>query len=208
VRFTFLRGFKGEKAVIMEKRYRVGSELPDFNFLTPWEGEKNFYSVSGGKKKALYFLRYYGCSLTQLEFRRIASACAAFGEKGAQVYVAVQSAAETMRAGVKREDVPFEIICDPEGSLYRLLDIGYLHYGFFMRGIPANLPPRQKKYEEEVARQVAEARALGISHGLYEGCEQQLPAVFVADEKQKLTFVHYSEDLVDIPDAGQLLSYI
>jgi peroxiredoxin len=191
----------------MKKRCQVGSVIENFDYETPWDGEKNFYAVSGGRKKILFFLRYYGCDLTQLEFRRIAADCGKYRGKGADIYAATQSSPEILRSRLKKEEIPFEIFCDPDGSLYRLFDIGYLHVGFFMRGLKGT-PPKPPRYDERLEARLAEARALGITHGLYEGCEQQLPAVFVADEDQKLLLAHYSEDLVDIPDADTLLSYL
>jgi peroxiredoxin len=196
------------------KRYEAGSVIPDFDFIAPWGGEKKFYAgdneknEKNGTKKVLFFLRYYGCRTTQLELRDIAADCDKFHERGAQVYVVLQSAAETIRAQLREEDIAFEIICDPEGSLYRLFDIGYLHLGHFLRGIPSGTPPRPKKFEEKLEKRLALATELGITHGVYEGNEQQLPAVFVVDENRKAIFVHYSQDIVDIPEADDLLKYL
>jgi peroxiredoxin len=176
--------------------------------MTPWKGEKNFYAASGGRKKVLFFLRYYGCRTTQVEFRDLVADCGKFREKGAQVYAALQSAPETLRAQLKEEDIAFEIICDPEGAIYRLLDIGYMHLGHFLRGLPSGTPPRPKKFEEKLEQRLAQAAELGIAHGAYEGCEQQLPAVFVVDENQTMLYVHYAEDIVDIPETADLLRYL
>ncbi|MDR2178723.1 MAG: redoxin domain-containing protein [Synergistaceae bacterium] len=192
----------------MGKRYQAGSVVPDFDFVTPWDGEKNFYAVGAGKKKVLFFLRYYGCRTTQLEFRDIVAEQGKFYEKNAQVYVVLQSAAETLRSQTKKENVGFEIVCDPEGTLYRLFDIGYLHLGYFLRGIPSGTPPRPKKFEEKLEKRLAQAAELGIVHGAYEGSEQQLPAVFIVGEDQKMIFVHYAEDIIDIPEADDLLKYL
>ncbi|MDR3231914.1 MAG: redoxin domain-containing protein [Synergistaceae bacterium] len=187
----------------MDKRYQKGSVVADFDFTTPWGGEKKFYAVSEGKKKVLFFLRYYGCRTTQLEFRDLVGDCGKFFERGAQVYAALQSSVETLRSQVREEEVAFEVICDPEGTLYRLFDIGYTHLGYFINGLPGDRT-RSKKLEERLAR----ASSLGIAHGMYEGCEQQLPAVFVIDENQKILLAHYSEDIADIPEADELLKYL
>jgi peroxiredoxin len=175
--------------------------------MTPWSGEKNFYA-GDGKKKVLFFLRYYGCRTTQLEFRDLVADQGKFYEKGAELYVVLQSAAETLRSQIEKRDVAFEIICDPEGTLYRLFDIGYMHLGHFLRGIPSGTPPRPKKFEEKLEKRLARAAELGIAHGVYEGNEQQLPAVFVVDGNQKILFAHYSEDIVDIPETDDLLKYL
>jgi peroxiredoxin len=193
---------------VAAKRYWTGSVAPDFDFVTPWNGEKNFYAVGDGKKKVLFFLRYYGCRITQLEFRDIVADQGKFYEKDAQIYVALQSSAETIRAQVEKKDIGFEIICDPAGSLYRLFDIGYTYLGYFLHGIPSGTPPRPQKFEEILEKKLARVAELGIVHGAYEGSEQQLPAVFIVDKDGKMLFVHYAEDIVDLPGVEDLLKYL
>ncbi|MDR1732077.1 MAG: redoxin domain-containing protein [Synergistaceae bacterium] len=188
----------------MGKRYHSGSVVDDFSFTTPWGGEKQFSSAGAGKKKVLYFLRYYGCNLTKLAFREIAGDFARFAEKGVQVWVAIQSSTETVRSEIKEGEFPFEIICDPEGTLYRLFDIGYLHIGFFIKGL-AGTPPRDPTLEKQFRDKMEKANALGITHGIYEGCEQQLPAVFVIDENRTILLAHYARDLSDLPETEELL---
>jgi len=190
----------------MAKKYQTGSLIADFNFTTPWEGDKSFYSVSAGKRKVLFFLRYHGCRTTQLKLRELTANCEKFFDRGAQLYVAIQSSAETVRTHLKEEDVDFEILCDPDGTLYRLFDIGYIHIGYFLQGLPDGVPPRPQKFQSKLEKMRAEATALGITHGLYEGCEQQLPAVFVLDKNHKALFVHYAEDIVDFPTIDELLT--
>ena len=101
----------------MAKKYKVGSVIEDFSFTTPWDGEKSFYSASSGKRKVLFFLRYYGCRTTQLKLRELLAECGRFFDLGAQLYVAMQSPVETVRANMEEENVDFEIICDPDGTL-------------------------------------------------------------------------------------------
>ncbi|GHS85382.1 hypothetical protein AGMMS49957_01360 [Synergistales bacterium] len=186
----------------MPKRYQIGSKAPDFDFSTPWGEKKNFYADGGGRKKALFFLRYYGCRVTQLEFRDIAAESAKFSSRGAKLYVVLQSSPETIQGALKQDDIDFELICDPEGELYRLFDIGYAPLGYFIKSLPGDY-----KRSERFEKRIAEASELGITHGLYEGNEQQLPAVFVIDENQKILLAHYSADITDLPDVDETLKY-
>ncbi|GHS97475.1 hypothetical protein AGMMS50276_17600 [Synergistales bacterium] len=187
----------------MSKRYQTGSESPDFDFVTPWGEKKSFYASGGGQKKALFFLRYYGCRVTQLEFREIVAEAEKFAEKGARLYVVLQSSPEILSGALKREDIKFELISDPDGTLYRLFDIGYAPLGYFIKGLSGYL-----KRSERFEKRIEEASALGITHGLYEGNEQQLPAVFVIDERQNMTYVHYSADIADVPSVDETLKYL
>jgi peroxiredoxin len=197
----------------MIKKYQKGSIIPDFSYMTPWKGEKNFFSASAGKKQktVLFFLRYYGCTVTKFQFHEITANCGNFFDAGAQLYVAMQSHVETVRSNFKEEDFAFEIICDPEGVLYRLFDIGYCHYGYVNLKLPTFPPgvtPPSQEYKDKLLRIADEANALGFWHGLYEGDEQQLPAIFILDENHKALFAHYAKDVVDLPLFDELLGYL
>ena len=122
----------------------------------------------------------------------------------------MQSSVEMVCSKFKAENVNFEIICDPDGVLYRLFDIGYTHLSYVMNAgtlAPGVIPPSQE-YKAKLQNMVDEARALGFTHDLYEGCEQQLHAIFVLDENHKALFVHYAEDVVDFPSIDELLGYL
>ena len=195
----------------MTKKYQTGSTIADFSFMTPWKGEKTLYSTGSGKKKVLFFLRYYGCTVTQFKLRELTANRGKFFDAGAQLYVAMQSSVETVRSKIKEEDVDFEILCDSEGILYRLFDIGYAHLGYFTRGLtafPPGVTPPSQKYWDKLQSMIDEASALGITHDLYEGDEQQLHAIFVLDEDHRALFVHYAEDVVDFPPIDELLGYL
>jgi Peroxiredoxin len=165
--------------------------MPDFSFVTPWKGNRDFYEETAGKKTVVFFLRYYGCSTCQLEIHNIIKDYPRFAAKGAKVFVVLQSDPETLRSETEEKQIPFEIICDPEQALYKMLNIGAYD----------SPPPRSEKLE----RKIKEARALGITHGKYEGNEQQLPATFIIDGQHQIVFAHYGKESVDIPEHEDLL---
>ena len=195
----------------MAKKYQTGSTITDFSFMTPWDGEKTFYSAGSGRKKVLFFLRYYGCTVTQLKLHELNAYRGKFYDAGAQLYVAMQSSVETVRSKIKKEDVDYEILCDPDGTLYRLFDIGYSHLGYFTKGMttfPPGVTPPTQKYWDKLQGMIDEASAIGITHDLYEGDEQQLHAIFVLDENNRALFAYYAEDVADFPSFDELLGYL
>lgn len=175
----------------MGKQYQVGDKIPDFNFATPWKSKCNFYEETAGKKKVVFFLRYYGCSTCQLEIHNLIQAYPQFEAKGAKVYVVLQSEPEILRSQTEEKEIPFDIICDPEQSLYKMMNIG-------------SYDPQQP-HSEKLTRKIREARALGINHGKFEGNEQQLPATFIVDGQHKIILAHYGTESVDIPETEDIL---
>lgn len=39
----------------MQENLAIGMKTPDFNFMTPWKNENNFYDCMEGKKNFLIF---------------------------------------------------------------------------------------------------------------------------------------------------------
>mgnify|MGYP000175990825 CR=1 FL=1 len=106
-------------------KIEAGCKLADFSFNTPFESDvKLSEKAKGAKKTILLFLRYYGCTLCQLDIREYANAYDRIKAKDAQLLVVLQSPASTINAQMKKEDLPFDIICDPDMGLYKEFELG------------------------------------------------------------------------------------
>lgn len=92
---------------------------------------------------------------------------------------------------MKEEDLPFDIICDPDQELYRLFEVK-----------PAG--SKEELVDEKSREKILAAKAAGFSHGKYEGEELRLPAVFITDRQRKLVYVHYGRSVGDIPQPEEL----
>ena len=75
-------------------KLKIGDVLPDFTFDTPFEKGKSLYAAAEGKPVFLLFLRYYGCTVCQLDIRELKNDYARFTQKGAKVLVVLQSKPE------------------------------------------------------------------------------------------------------------------
>ncbi|WP_186429520.1 peroxiredoxin-like family protein [Clostridium sp. BSD9I1] len=179
----------------MSEKLSIGMKAPDFNFMTAWNLENNFYDSTSGKRNILFFLRYYGCTVCQLQILKFIKNYERFKEKDTQLFVVLQSEPETIREQDSKGDIPFAIICDPSQELYKLYNTSaaknMLGLGSF-----------------NLFKKVEEAKKLGLTHGKYEGNELQLPATFVIDEEGIIKFVHYGQDAGDVPDIDELLKLI
>lgn len=170
--------------------------MPDFTFDTPFESGCTLREVvQRASKTALLFLRYYGCTLCQLDIRRLANHYEEICAGGGQVLVVLQSEPETISSQIRKEDLPFDIICDPQQNLYRELEIEAAKSMASMADVKAMM-------------KLAKATASGIKHGKYEGNEQQLPAAFVMDRELQLSYVRYAKTLSDMPEIKELISLL
>lgn len=174
-------------------RLKPGDTLPDFSFCTPYEDGcriRQLVREQGEGNTAVVFLRYYGCTLCQYDIHLYTEHYKEITAEGGNFCVVLQSQPKNVRSQIGEKGLPFPIICDPEGALYREFEI-----------LPA------KDMEElaggNAAAKIMEARKF-FTHKEYEGEELQLPAVFVADRDMKLVYVKYGENAGDVPKPEEL----
>jgi len=175
-------------------RVNTGDMGIDFTFNTPWETERHFFAETEGKHSIVFFLRYYGCTACLFEIHSLLQRHSAFKAAGIDVYVVLQSEAETIQGEVQQEEIPFTFIVDPRQQLYALHAVG-------------SRDPSVARTPEHLAK-MEKVRALGFGHGKYEGNEYQLPAVFIYGPDHKLLLAHYGKEVSDIPDYDVLMQIV
>ena len=173
-------------------KVKAGDRAVNFTFDTLDSPEQDFFKATEGKTALLFLLRYYGCTGCQLEIRKIFEDAPKFKEAGAEVYVALQSEAETIKAELAGRDIPFTIIVDPRQKLYATYAVG-------------SRDPSVERTEAHKAK-IAQAKALGLTHGKYEGNEYQLPAVFIFSPDHKVSYAYYGQESSDVPEHSELLA--
>lgn len=172
----------------------VGAQIPDFHFDTPFEKDLDYAQVtSQTNRTALVFLRYYGCTLCQLDIHDFAESYSKIKDAGAQLLIVLQSEAEGIAEQLKTPDaLPFRIICDPTKSLYEEFEIAPAKSKLGMTGL-------------HTMAKIERAKKGGYVHGKYEGDELQLPAAFITDEKGTVIYAHYAKSVDDVPDTDELI---
>lgn len=175
----------------------TGEVMPDLTYNTPFRTGVRLSETAGQVegKTAVIFLRYYGCTLCQYDIHCYAKAYEGIRGTGGQILVVLQSDPVKMAEQLSPEDLPFEIICDPEKKFYEELEI-----------VPA--ASMAKMAGVKTAVKVAKATAAGFKHGEYEGEELQLPATFVMDKGLKLSHVHYGKTADDVPTPEELIELL
>ncbi|OON86986.1 peroxiredoxin [Oribacterium sp. C9] len=178
-------------------KLNVGDTMPDFQFQTPFSTDRQWYSEleKNDGKTAIIFLRYYGCTLCQLDIRTYAKEFSDITEGGGRFYVVLQSDPQKIAKDMEEKQLPFEIICDPEMKLYREFEIPCAE-------------SMKAMADAKTMLKVGKATMAGLKHGDYEGEELQLPATFVMDSEGKISYSHYGKSAGDVPAPKELKELI
>ena len=169
-----------------------GMKIENIIYDTPFRPAQSLSDKVSGHKTMLLFLRYYGCTLCQYDMAVLKEEYAKIHGVNGQVKVVLQSDPALLADELGSPDVyPFEIICDPDKTLYDLFEIAPAETMAQLGG-------------GKVMEKVAKAKKLGFSHGRYEGIEEQLPAAFVIDDTLTVTYAHYGENGADIPSVDEM----
>jgi len=117
-----------------------------------------------------------------------------FEAKDAPVFVVLQSQPSTLTAAANKQDWPFTIVCDPDGSVFQL-------YGVEAGGLLKYLHP---------AGLIAAIKATvkGFKHGKFEGKETQLPASLVVSPDKIIDFAYYGQNVSDVLSPRELAKNI
>ncbi len=171
----------------------INQKFPSFVRPTPFEKALSLECVLTRVpgRTALVFLRYYGCPICQLDLQEYAESYEKISATGGQLLVVLQSDPEKLAEQITPETFPFDIICDPEMTLYQQLSIEPAASVLKMMSLSA-------------VKKVIRSTKRGFKHGAYEGNEQQLPAAFILDQDRTVIFAHYGRDAADVHPAEKL----
>jgi peroxiredoxin len=170
----------------MTLRIIAGTPAPDFTFDTPDERDHAFHRSIEGSVAILFFLRYLGCPICQYKIAEIRRDAVKFTDKGAKIFVVLQSDPAIVEQAVGDEPTPFTIICDPEQAIFKLYGVepgNILHY----------IAP-------SVILKSFRASRSGIKRGLKEGNEMQRPAVFIIDRHKMVAWAYHGRNIGDLPE--------
>lgn len=169
---------------------KVGDKAPNFQFDTPWASSQDFYKTIKRQNAILVFLRYHGCPICQMEMANLKRDIELFKQKKTRVFVFLQSSTATLIPLLKKDDWPFDIVCDPKGIIFQL-------YAVEPGGIMKYLHP---------AGLIAAIKAIGqgFGHKKFEGKETQLPAAFIIKSNKTIKYAYYGKNISDVPKPSTL----
>ncbi len=174
-----------------------GMVLEDFTFNTPFEKNKTLYQLISKveEKTVILFLRYYGCTLCQMDIHNFIKEYNKIKATGSQLVIVLQSSPESINTTATSSDFPFEIICDSDAILYTKYDIN-------------SATSKMSMVDGKTIVKVLKATFGGFKHGAYEGDEQQLPATFIVNKNAKVLYSQYGTSAGDIPTVNQLINLL
>ncbi len=178
----------------------AGMKMPDFTYDTPFASGLSFAEECGGRPTVLLFHRYYGCSVCNAAMERLAADYDAVTAAAGQVKVVVQSAPERVREAMGGEKrFPFDVVCDPERTLYERFSVFPADTMFDLAGddLQALLPMAAGMFFGS-----------GREDAPHEGLQDQLPAWFAVDGDGVVRRAHYGESVFDVPDAAAMAEAI
>lgn len=183
--------------VVEGKVLEINSKIDDIKFNTPFESDKllseTVKNVEG--KTAVIFLRYFGCTLCQMDIHNYIKDYDKIKAENGQILIVFQSKPELIADKIKKEDVPFDIICDPDETLYKKYCV-------------EAAKTRMGMADKKTLSKVVKATLAGYKHGEYEGNEQQLPATFVIDKELNVTHSHYGKSAGDTYNIDELVEFV
>jgi peroxiredoxin len=174
----------------------AGGKAPGFTFDSPWKKSLKFYDFLGKGKTALIFLRYMGCPICQMKIAEIKRDWDEFRKRKLGVLVVLQSEAENVISvkgsgeKLKEKDIPFTVVLDPKEEIFDL-------YGVSPGSIFRYITPGTIK-------KAMRSKKLGFRHGVSEGKELQLPALFIVDDKKIVRYAYYGKNVSDVPENGEI----
>lgn len=177
-------------------RININDTLPDFQITTSLHDDVKLSDLVK-QKTVFWIIRYIGCTVCRYDVHLLANNYQKIKDKGYDLFVVMQSDKAHIISELKDANIPFEIICDNKQEIYKTLEIN-----------PAASKEDMVKNKEKLAAKVANAKALGFKHGYYEGDELQLPALLITDKDLKVTYVHYGNDITDMPSVDELIEKI
>lgn len=173
---------------------KTGTKMPEFRFDTAYEQDLSFYDQLD-RPVFLWFIRYLGCPVCQVDIQELTQAYSRFEAKGVKVIMALQSDPKIIQGSFPKGALPFTLICDPEKKLYEQFEIKPAKNMIKMASLGL------------IAKGL-QAKKMGISHGVSEGDELQLPALFLIRPDGEVAFAKYAKNITDLPSIDEMLQMI
>lgn len=168
-----------------------GGRLPRFRFDTPYAPQQRIAALYEQAPLFLVFLNNFGHPVTR---RVIQDYLESWNElEGCRLACVVRSHPQLIAEAIPEDTMPFTIICDPDGELYRHFEVAS-EASIFRYGSLKALGILQ------------EAKKAGYRS--HKGKALQLPLTLLVDTDGTILMAHYGKSLTDLPEDCAAMSEI
>lgn len=147
-------------------------------------GKKQALEAYRGKRVLLCFFRYAACVFCNLRNHDMLERFPAWQQRGLVVLAFFESPAESVKAYVGQQGLPWPLIADPERAIYA-------KYGVTAKD------PSPGMHAAGRLGEVWRGRQLGLLNNKPEGEQALLPAEFMVEPDGKVHEAYYATDLGD-----------
>lgn len=159
-----------------------GSTLPKFRYDAPYAAQQPITELYRSQPAVMVFLSNFGHPVTRAVVKDYLSTLDSL--QGCSLACVVHSRHESVAHALQGRELPFTMICDADGELYRHFEI------------PQETSPL--RYSSlRAAAILHKAKKEGYSP---KGQPQQLPLTLVVDTDGTILFAHYGRSLTDLPE--------
>ncbi len=173
------------------QKLAAGLPLIDAPVHTLSGSEISLRDLTDGKKTAIFFLRDAACVLSQAYIQELIKAKEMFRRADTQVLIVVNASIAGASSVLSPKDIPYEVICDPEGALYT-------RYGV------ESAQSKEQLGDDSTTAHIRCAYDAGFTHGTDTGNPLRLPALFLFSRGGTAAMVHYGVLGDDLPPVASL----
>lgn len=166
----------------MEQLIR-GTVAPDFAVID-LEGNTQRLHDYRGQKVLLTFLRYATCPFCTIRYQQLINELPKYEKQGLRMLVVFESSPEYIREYLSRRGLPFPVIPNPDGELYRLYQVEH-SMGGLMLGM-FRLPSLIRAMLDPLFRMARPDSSI-----------TRIPADFLIDEGGVIAESYYGRDIGD-----------
>lgn len=130
----------------------------------------------------LIFFRYASCPFCNLFVAQLIERYREFQDKGIEVAAVFQSDRDSLAKYVGTQNPPFEMICDPEMTIYESYGLKKSWKGMV---------------QKELGLRTIQAFTKGFLPGKMEGAINRLPSDFLIDSNNQIVFRYDGQDISD-----------
>lgn len=177
------------------QRLKVGDTVP-VRVFSDVRGQPLDLSAYTGQRVLLTFFRYVGCPVCNVRAHELMEQHKKLEAAGIRVIAIYQSSPELLLSFEDTEGIPFSVVADPDGVLYKQFAVRKSFFGLVGSMLKKDVRAKAKQGESLYAAGAPPKR---------DGALTRLPADFLISPDGKVLRAHYGKHIADHIPLQELL---